>query len=202
MEVVTKRRLAMAGLEERAIVSLVFVLFFTSGFAALLYQVIWQRELAIFSGADVYSVTIIIAAFMAGLGCGSLAGGYIADKVSIKMRITLFALSEVAIALFAFVSKWLYYDLLYLELNHLAKSPVVLAGVLFASLLWPTFFMGMSLPLLAKVLTRRIEGAAQVIGALYGFNTLGAAVGAFATVWFFIRAWGLKLLFISARPSI
>ena len=31
--------------------------FFASGFAALLYQVVWQRMLALFSGADVFSVT-------------------------------------------------------------------------------------------------------------------------------------------------
>ena len=57
-------------------------IFFTSGFAALLYQMIWQRLLTFFSGADVYSVTLIVAAFMAGLGFGSLAGGHLADRLS------------------------------------------------------------------------------------------------------------------------
>ena len=54
--------------------------FFASGFAALLYQVIWQRLLAIFSGADIYSATVIVAAFMGGLGVGHLAGGHVADR--------------------------------------------------------------------------------------------------------------------------
>lgn len=31
--------------------------------------------LGFFSGADVYSVTIIVAAYMAGMGVGSLTGG-------------------------------------------------------------------------------------------------------------------------------
>ena len=44
-----------------------FTVFFASGFAALSYQVIWQRLLLFFSGADVYSVTLIVTAFMAGL---------------------------------------------------------------------------------------------------------------------------------------
>ena len=48
--------------------------FFASGVAALLYQVIWQRLLVMFSGADVQSVTLIVAAFMGGLGVGNLAG--------------------------------------------------------------------------------------------------------------------------------
>jgi hypothetical protein len=48
----------------------------------------------------------------------------------------------------------------------------------FAFLLLPTFLMGMTLPILAQAFIRRVESAGQVIGALYGINTLGAAVGA------------------------
>ena len=59
-----------------------FIVFFASGFAALLYQVIWQRLLVFFSGSDVYSVTLIVTAFMAGLGVGNLAGGHLADRLS------------------------------------------------------------------------------------------------------------------------
>jgi predicted membrane-bound spermidine synthase len=179
-------------LGDRVIVPVVYTLFFTSGFAALLYQVTWQRVLAIFSGADVYSVTIIVAAFMAGLGCGSLAGGYLADRLAPGVRLVAFALAEGAIALFAAVSLPLYHDLLYEQWGALAASPPVLAGVLFLSLLWPTFFMGLSLPLLARALTRRVEGAARTIGTLYGINTLGAAVGAFTTTWFLVRAVGFE----------
>ena len=58
-----------------------FALFFVSGFAALVYQVVWQRLLAFFSGADVYSATIVVAAFMSGLGCGSFAGGQVGRQV-------------------------------------------------------------------------------------------------------------------------
>ena len=47
---------------------LALVACFTWGFAALLYQVIWQRLLAIFSGADVYSATVIVAAFIGHAG--------------------------------------------------------------------------------------------------------------------------------------
>jgi predicted membrane-bound spermidine synthase len=178
--------------EARSSVAIVFLLFFLSGFAALLYQVIWQRMLAVFSGIDVYSVTIIVAAFMAGLGTGSLAGGYVADRVSDRRRLLLFALSEFAVALFALVSKWVFYDLLYLRLHDVAESPGRLAVVLFVALLWPTFFMGMSLPLLSRSLTRNIRAAAGTVGMLYGLTTLGAAVGAFATAWFVLRAVGFE----------
>ena len=61
--------------------------------------------LSIFSGTDVYSVTLIVAAFMGGLGCGSLAGGRLADRLSSGDLMRVFAACELAIALFAFFSK-------------------------------------------------------------------------------------------------
>lgn len=161
--------------------------FFASGFAALLYQVIWQRLLAIFSGADVFSVTIIVAAFMAGLGCGHLVGGHVADRVSRLRCLVWFAAAEIAIALFALASRWFYYDVLYERLGALALPTPLLAGVLFLAVAWPTFFMGVSLPLLARAFTGSLDSAARTVGSLYGWNTLGAAVGAFVTTWFLLR---------------
>ena len=138
--------------------------FFLSGFAALLYQVSWQRMLVIFSGADVYSATLIVAAFMGGLGVGNLAGGHVADRTSARMSLVLFASAELAIAVFGLFSASLYYDFLYQQLGHFDIAPPVMGGVLFISLLWPTFFMGASLPLLARTLTQRVDRAASVIG--------------------------------------
>jgi len=61
-------------------------LFFASGAAALLYQVIWQRLLTFTTGADIHAVTIVIAAFMVGLGLGSLAGGVVADRLDERVE--------------------------------------------------------------------------------------------------------------------
>jgi spermidine synthase len=166
-------------------------IFFLSGFAALLYQVVWQRLLVIFSGADVYSVTIIVAAFMAGLGVGNLSGGYLADRLSIRANLFLFAGAEAAIGAFGLLSKTIYYDVLYVRLSQLASFPAV-AIVLFLSLLWPTFFMGLSLPILARALTRTASAAGRRVGSLYGWNTLGAACGALATPWWLLPRFGLE----------
>lgn len=169
----------------------VLLIFFGSGFAALLYQVVWQRMLATFSGTDVFSVTIIVAAFMAGLGVGNLAGGQIGDRLSRRANVALFAGAELAIGVFGLLSRWLYYDLLYLEFGHLATNSALLAVILFVSLLWPTFFMGLSLPLLARGLTRDVTSAARVVGSLYGWNTLGAAAGALTATWCLLPQLGL-----------
>ena len=162
-----------------------------SGFAALLYQIVWQRMLVLFSGADVYASTIIVAAFMAGLGIGNLLGGIVADRVSRRTALLGFAGAELAIAAFSLVSRPLYYDVLYQHLGARELGPAVLGGLLFTSLLWPTFFMGVSLPLLAKAITSTAGAASVRVGRLYAVNTLGAAAGAFGTTWLILPLLGL-----------
>jgi spermidine synthase len=169
-----------------------FLIFILTGFSALTYQIVWQRILTNFTGADALSVTLVVAAFMGGLGFGSLFGGYAADRITNEKRVSLFALTQAGIACFAIISPWFYYDLLYLRFGYIAKYPVLMILTLFISLLWPTFLMGLSLPLLAKSLTNKIEKASEVTGYLYGFNTLGAAIGALITTWFVVRRVGLN----------
>ena len=165
------------------------VIYFASGFSALLYQVIWQRILAIFSGADVFAATTIVASFMAGLGTGSLYGGFRADRLTLRGQIALFAIAECLTGVAGLLSKWWIYDVLYTRFGFLAASPLLLAVVLFTSLLVPTFLMGTTLPLLAKALTPAVASAGRRIGSIYAFNTLGAACGAFVTGWLLMGRW-------------
>ena len=58
----------------------IYVVFFLSGFAALLYQIVWQRSLYAIYGINVESVTMVVTAFMLGLGLGSLAGGWLSKR--------------------------------------------------------------------------------------------------------------------------
>ena len=171
-------------------IGLAAALFLISGFAALVYQVIWQRILGIFSGAHIYSITLIVTAFMAGLGFGSLVGGRVADRLRRRDALAGFAVCELCIGLFALASPWLYYDAAYLKLGFLVRYPLLLPLVHFLLLLVPTFLMGASLPLLARGLVQRLDRAARIIGVLYGVNALGAALGAFVSVWSLIGALG------------
>src|ERR1700688_2206975 len=60
-------------------------LFFFSGFPALIYQLTWQRELFRIFGVNSESVTIVVTAFMLGLGLGSLAGGWLSKRQGISL---------------------------------------------------------------------------------------------------------------------
>jgi spermidine synthase len=168
------------------------VLFFLSGGAALVYQVAWQRLLAFASGMGIYSVAVIVAAFMAGLGIGSHVAGCWSTSLSRRAALRCFAFVELALGGFAALSCTLYYDILYLRAPWLyASLPRAAAGHLLA-LVPPTFLMGMSLPLIVRALTRGGPGASRTIGILYAANVLGAATGALLTPWVLIRHFGVR----------
>ncbi|CAN5269620.1 fused MFS/spermidine synthase [soil metagenome] len=164
--------------------SILFSLFFVSGMAALIYQTAWHRLLGLFAGADSIAAALVVGAFLLGLGVGSLVAGLYADRLSRRAALIAFALCEVGIAVFALASPWLYYDVIYRGLLPIASSRALVFAIVFAGLLWPTFLMGCSLPFLSKAVVRRIDGSAQLIGRLYGVNTLGAGIGAFLGGWY------------------
>lgn len=176
---------------ERVVRGMVLPLFLLSGVAALIYQTAWQRLLVLFAGGDVAAVTIIVTAFMAGLGVGSLLGGWLADRLGARGSAVLFALAELLTGVLGLLSAWWFHEVLYAHVEWLAASRVRMMLVLFGSLLPPTLLMGLSLPLLARVLTVHAPEAASRVGLLYAVNTLGAACGAGLCVWVLLPLCGI-----------
>ena len=60
---------------------IVYFLFFLSGITALIYEIVWTRMLTLVFGHTVFSVSVVLASFMAGLGLGSYLFGYAADSM-------------------------------------------------------------------------------------------------------------------------
>src|SRR5258708_27884840 len=81
----------------------IHLLFFCSGFPALVYQIVWQRALFAIYGLDIQSVTIVVSAFMLGLGLGSVAGGALSKSTRLPL-VVWFALAEFGTAAFGVVS--------------------------------------------------------------------------------------------------
>ncbi|MBD2309446.1 fused MFS/spermidine synthase [Chroococcidiopsis sp. FACHB-1243] len=177
--------------DKRAIPAL-FIVYFLSGFTALLYQVVWQRMLGLFSGSDVRSVTIVVASYLLGLGVGGWLGGWIGDRLSNRQAVQIYSCCNFGIAIFAVCSRFLFYDLLFLQGKSLAQSPAMMLAIVFVSLLIPTTLMGVSLPLVTKATSRHAEGAAARIGLLYGLNTLGSGLGTLVSGWYIIGTFGYE----------
>jgi spermidine synthase len=172
--------------------ALIGAAFFSSGAAALVYQVAWQRILALHSGVGIYSIAMIVGSFMAGLGAGSHLGGVLSTRVTPRRALRIFAACELGIAAFGAVSCHLYYDVLFVRHSALYGQPWRAALLHFAGLLLPTLLMGMSLPFLVRAFVSGAAGAGRVVGLLYGVNVLGAAAGALMTPWVLVRFLGIR----------
>lgn len=164
------------------------VVFFLSGGAALVYQIVWQRALFVIYGLDAVSVTIVVTAFMLGLGIGSLAGGAL-SRAYPKKVVTLFAVSELGIALFGFFSLNLFAGIAGLTqgIGHLATGIVA-----FLLVVIPTTLMGATLPLLVAHAAAHSGSIGRSVSTLYCVNTLGAAAGAFIAASVLLSALGLS----------
>src|SRR5215469_2695620 len=163
-----------------------YPLFFLSGFPALLYQIVWQRTLFAIYGVNIESVTVVVSAFMLGLGLGSLAGGRISRNPRAPLLL-LFAGAEFGIAAYGLASLLLFHRVA----TFTAGAPALATGLLaFALVVVPTILMGATLPLLVAHLVRISGNVGRSVGILYFVNTLGSAAACFAAALFTMRYLG------------
>jgi spermidine synthase len=182
---------------------LIALLFFFSGFTALIYQMVWMRELVLVFGASMFAISTLLTAFMGGLTLGSWYFGKRADRFSNPLSV--YGLLELGIGAYAFLVPFLFSSLipLYQFLSNLfgfsfyAFSLVrfVLAVLI---LLLPTALMGGTLPVLAELYKNK-ETVGRGVGLLYAFNTLGAVMGVLGAGFLLLPMLGLqKTVFLSA----
>ena len=172
--------------EQKSRAGLLFPLFLLSGFAAILYQVVWQRTLFAVVGINVEAVTLIVTTFIFGLGLGSLLGGRLSQGTPDQL-VRRFASIELAIGAFGLVSLPLMR-----QVGEWTTSltPVATGVVTFGVLVIPTLGMGATLPILVAHYVRRSGNVGTSVGGLYFVNTLGSALAALAASYGLMRAFG------------
>src|ERR1019366_3374511 len=111
----------------------------------------WQRALFRIFGVYIESVTIVVTAFMLGLGLGSLAGGWLSKRRDIPL-LPLLAGIELMTGAFGALSLKIFDTVgeLTIGLPLIATAAVSLALVIV-----PTLLMGATLPILVGHLVRR-----------------------------------------------
>ncbi len=181
--------------------SVLYLLFFVSGFAALVYQVLWLKELRLLFGSTAQAAGATLAVFFLGLAVGGAVGGRWAERTGRPLR--AYALAEVGIALAAglyFLLSWLYQLLYATFFGALLDSPWLALGLkafLALLLLFPAaFFLGTTLPLMGQVIVRRRDTLGTRASWLYALNTVGAALGAFAAGFYLPALWGFTASYL------
>jgi len=172
-------------------------LFFASGSAGLVYEIVWMRLLSLTFSVTVYAVTTVLCAFMGGLALGAAIAGRLARHV--RRPLFVYGLVEVALALVALVTPLVLFNLgppyawLYDTLGGSGPAFGAARFVLaFAVLLVPSTLMGTTLPLLSRAVIDRREMVGRGAGALYAINTLGAVAGCVIAGYVLIPSLGLQ----------
>ncbi|MBN4079537.1 hypothetical protein JYT26_02740, partial [Beggiatoa alba] len=166
-------------------VKLFLGLSFLTGFASFIYEISWIRLLSLLLGASTHSFDLMVSAFVLGLACGGLAAKKLLQKT--KHVVILLAVAQLVMGAFALTSIY-FYEFAFSTMEHskeyLDKTD---NGYLMFSLLkyglslflmFPTTFVaGMTLPIITYYLMN-VTRNEKSVGAVYGFNTIGAIFGA------------------------
>jgi len=179
-----------------------------SGMAALMYEVLWTRELELVFGSTVYAVSMMLAAFMSGLSLGAFLGGKWTDRSTDLLG--LFGKLEFGIAVFGLLSLPLVQVLptVYFFVYDALRPPFAVFFVIqmllsFLIMLVPTTFMGATFPVVSKINTAALDELGTDVGNVYSINTLGSILGSLATGFLLIPLVGVKATtFIAAALNL
>ncbi len=172
------------------------LIFFLSGASALIFESLWFRLAGLSLGNSVWSASLVLAAFMGGLALGNALIARHHDRVREPVR--LYAALELAIGISGVAVVLLLPlmpDLLSAVLGSMTGKPVLLNAfrvtVAFVILVIPAIAMGATLPVLVKALSQSYSNFGANLGWLYGWNTLGAMLGAISAALVLVPALGI-----------
>lgn len=179
--------------------SLLFFLFFISGFAGLLYQIIWVRLAFASFGIILPILSVVISIFMLGLSLGSWLGGkallYL-KKTTKRSALLFYMLAEVVIGLGAFAVPRLFRlgEELLLPLGGMDSSEYLFLSALVLGLsIFPwCFAMGVTFPLMMDFVRELKWRETTSFSFLYLANSLGAMFGTVITALFLIELLGFS----------
>jgi len=200
---------------------ILLALFFWSGCAGLIYEMVWLRELRLLFGSATFASSAALAAFFMGLGAGSFYWGRRIERLIEPLR--AFAWLELAVATCSVASLLIIptYRTLLPGLLDTQWPHAALLGLKFilalALLFPPAFFMGGTLPLISQTFRNHGSQQGRYIAAAYAANTTGGVAGAGAAG-FFLPPWlgydgtfytalttsivvGISAMFLSFRTS-
>ena len=163
------------------------LLFVGSGFAALVYEVVWFHLLQLVVGASAISLAVLLGSFMGGMCLGSIT---FARLVSPKLHpLRVYAWLEFGIGGIGLVLLFLLplVGRIYVTSIGYGLESILFRGFVAAiCLLPPTILMGATLPAISRWIRTTKIGVSQ-LGFFYGANIAGAVLGTFLTGFFLLR---------------
>lgn len=190
--------------EPRRSTGLLYLAFFLSGLAGLVYETIWSRYLSLLVGHSAYAQVIVLVIFLGGLS----AGAFLAGQVSARLRRPLlwYAGVEAVVGvlglffheLFGAASGFTYGTLVpaFTDGGALTAARWSVAGLL---ILPQSVLLGTTFPVMSAAVLRRLPSRpGHVLALLYFTNSLGAAAGALVSGFVLIAVAGLPGTLVAA----
>jgi spermidine synthase len=166
-----------------------------TAFASLLYEIGWTRVLVLVLGTSTYAFTTILAAFLAGIGIGSLLA--VGPRRTPRDLLLGVAIVQALVAvcaslLFPFFRGLPVYIAATMQVGFLGAADLLaLHALAAAAVVMPAAVgMGVSFPLLAELAVRRSGGAGGEAGRAYFANTVGSILGSALTGFVLIHLFG------------
>lgn len=193
---------------------LYFALFLASGFASLIYEVVWLRVAMAHFGVGTPTVAIVLSVFMAGLAAGSWGAGRLSRAIDTRpaaVFLRLYAVGELLIGLSALLVPrqlgWGHRMLAWLGSGDGWGSSgyYALSGFWVATTLVPyCACMGATFPLaMAAIRRSRLTENRHSFSALYLANVLGATAGTLASAFVLIELLGFHgTLLVTAALNV
>ncbi len=167
------------------------VLFFGSGCAALIYEVVWFQLLQLVIGSTAISLGVLLGTFMGGMCMGSLLlPRLVSDR---KHPLRVYALLEVGIGAIGLLVLFgmPHVEQLYVRFAGLGAPGILLRGaVAGVCLLPPTLLMGATLPAIARWVESGPEGVPW-LGFFYSGNIAGAVFGCLLAGFYLLRVFDM-----------
>jgi spermidine synthase len=164
-----------------------------SGMSALSAEVVWTRILSLTLGGTVYTFSLILAAFLFGLGIGSSFGSAIARDRATARRALAWCQFLIMLGV-AWAGYALTRQLPYWPINPgLASAPKFTFEIDMIRALWVVLpsavLWGASFPL-ALVAAGAEKDSGRLVGRMYAANTIGSILGSSIMALAFIQWWG------------
>jgi len=190
--------------------SILFLMFFLSGFCGLLYQIVWLRKAFAIFGVITPVISVVISVFMIGLFLGSWAAGKWIKVLTEKLNVSaiyLYALAEFLIGIGGLSVPYLFSlsDNFLLPIGNVGSVIyLILSAFVIVVVLLPwCILMGATYPLMMAFLEKHYHQEKTSFSFLYLANVIGAMTGTLFTALFLIELFGFRnTLFISAIMNI
>ena len=170
---------------------LLLLLFFGSGCAALVYEIVWFQLLELVIGSTGVSLGILLGTFMGGMCIGSLLLPRFVPRAWHPLRV--YAVLEAAIGVFGVL---VLYAVPLVGRLYAANVATGLPGLLLRGLtcavllLPPTLMMGATLPAVARWIRSTPSGVGW-LGFFYGSNIIGAVFGCLLAGFYVLRVYDM-----------